>query len=173
MATIHEVLRPSIQGGLSSRQIEQLGIASRSSVSNIKARLQSSGLKAEEALKLSETQLQAKLFAPKASPKSDRPQPDWAEVHRQLRQKGMTRLLLWQEYKARHPEGFGYTQFKHHYNRYLSTLNPSTFGVITDNSINFLLHLFLLLKYLLSIFADGYAIPLPALHRLRCRNRGQ
>jgi hypothetical protein len=80
MATIHEVLRPSIQGGLSSRQIEQLGIASRSSVSNIKARLQSSGLKAEEALKLSETQLQAKLFAPKASPKSDRPQPDWAET---------------------------------------------------------------------------------------------
>ena len=125
MATIHEVLRLSIQGGLSSRQIEQLGIASRSSVSNIKARLKSSGLKAEEALKLSEAQLQAKLFAPKAPPKSDRPQPDWAEVHRQLRQKGMTRLLLWQEYKARHPEGFGYTQFKHHYNRYQSTLNPS------------------------------------------------
>jgi transposase len=82
-------------------------------------------LKAEEALELSEAQLQAKLFLPKAPPKSDRPQPAWAEVHRQLRQNGMTRLLLWQEYPARHPEGFGTSQFKHHYNRYQSTLNHS------------------------------------------------
>ncbi len=35
----------------------------------------------------------------------ERPLPDWAEVHQELRHKGVTLFLLWGEYKSRCPEG--------------------------------------------------------------------
>jgi transposase len=31
--------------------------------------------------------------------------PDWAMVHHELKRKGVTLFLLWQEYKAATPEG--------------------------------------------------------------------
>ena len=36
---------------------------------------------------------------------------DFALVHQELKRKGVTRQLLWDEYRAAHPEGYGYTQF--------------------------------------------------------------
>ena len=37
----------------------------------------------------------------------ERPVPDWENVHRELARQGVTLLLLWQEYQAKHPEGYG------------------------------------------------------------------
>lgn len=39
--------------------------------------------------------------------------PDWGRIHRELDRKGVTLMLLWQEYVAAHPEGrtWRYTQF--------------------------------------------------------------
>lgn len=36
---------------------------------------------------------------------------DFAAIHQQLKRKGVTRQLLWEEYAAVHPDGYGYTQF--------------------------------------------------------------
>ncbi len=41
----------------------------------------------------------------------DRPLPDWPEVHRQLRRKGVTLTLLWHEYKEKNPDGYQYEQW--------------------------------------------------------------
>lgn len=43
--------------------------------------------------------------------------PDWGRIHRELDRKGVTLMLLWQEYVAAHPEGrtWRYTQFCEHY----------------------------------------------------------
>jgi len=128
MSVIKEVLRLKLSAKLSNRQIQNLGIASRSNVSNILTRFHQSGLGIEEALALEETQLQALLFPEQSSlplRRNPRPHPDWNEVHQELSKKGVTRLLLWQEYKERHPDGYGYSQFKEYYNRYKATLNPS------------------------------------------------
>ena len=46
----------------------------------------------------------------------DRPVPDWSEVHRELRRKGVTMALLWQEYKESHPDGYQYSWFCKLYN---------------------------------------------------------
>ena len=40
-----------------------------------------------------------------------RPLPQWSEVHRELRGKGVTLALLWEEYKAAHPEGLRFSRF--------------------------------------------------------------
>ena len=40
-----------------------------------------------------------------------RPQPDWPRLHAELRRPGVTLLLLWEEYRAGQPEGYGYSRF--------------------------------------------------------------
>ena len=37
----------------------------------------------------------------------------------ELARKGVTRQLLWLEYKQEHPDGYGYSQFCHHFHEYL------------------------------------------------------
>lgn len=37
--------------------------------------------------------------------------PDWNHVHAELRRRGVTLLLLWEEYRAGHPDGYGYSRF--------------------------------------------------------------
>jgi len=125
--TIKEVLRLKYLGKLSNRKIELLGLASRSAISNYTARFKKSKLTIEEALQMEDEALVV-LFYPELKQnqqKSSKPHPDWNYIHNELKKKGMTRQLLWEEYKEQHPDGLGITQFKEHYARYAKTLNPS------------------------------------------------
>jgi len=125
--TIKEVLRLKYLGKLSNRKIELLGLASKSAISNYTARFKKSKLTIEVALQMEDEALFT-LFYPELRtnhPKSSKPHPDWNDVHNELKKKGMTRQLLWEEYKELHSDGLGITQFKEHYVRYAKTLNPS------------------------------------------------
>ena len=61
----------------------------------------------------SDTDLERRLFRDTAAPKPSvqRPEPEWDLVHREMRKKGVTLLLLWQEYKAQYPNGYQYAWF--------------------------------------------------------------
>jgi transposase len=51
--------------------------------------------------------------------------PPMSWVHQELqRTKGMTLLLLWEEYRKDHPEGYGYTQFCERYRQFRAKLDP-------------------------------------------------
>jgi hypothetical protein len=56
-------------------------------------------------------------------PQSQRPMPDWAAVHRELRRPSVTLQLLWMEHKEAHPDGHQYTQFVHHYREWARHLD--------------------------------------------------
>jgi len=53
--------------------------------------------------------LECLLFPPPPTPETARarPQPDWTLVDKEMRSKGVTMALLWEEYRAAHPDGFG------------------------------------------------------------------
>ncbi|HAU58597.1 MAG TPA: IS21 family transposase [Comamonadaceae bacterium] len=53
--------------------------------------------------------------------------PDWGRIHRELDRKGVTLMLLWQEYVQAHPQGrtWRYTQFCEHYKAFAATLKRS------------------------------------------------
>ena len=56
---------------------------------------------------LDDEALERVLYPPRpAVPSAERGEPDWAEVHRELKRKGVTLFLLWEEYKSPHPNGF-------------------------------------------------------------------
>jgi transposase len=83
----------------------------------------------DEVLELSDTDL-SQLFENdkpkvKKSKKADIIHPDWDEVRVELTKKGMTRLLLWEEYKEKQPSLYSYSQFNRYYNKFIKTVNPS------------------------------------------------
>lgn len=115
MRKIQDVLRLRWQAALPFRQIGLwVGIAP-STASDYVGRAEAAGLCWPLPEALSETQLECLLFPPEPVPGTIRPQPDWDYVHRELRRKGVTLQLLWQEYKADHPDGYQYSRFCDHY----------------------------------------------------------
>ena len=120
MRKICEILRLHHEQGLSPRQIAASAGCALSTVQGCLRRVVAAGLNWPLPADLDETALQARLYpAPPVS--APRPAPDFAEVQAELRRPGVTRLLLWQEYKAQHPEGLQYTAFCGHYRRWLAT----------------------------------------------------
>jgi transposase len=41
------------------------------------------------------------------------------QIEKELKKTGITRLLVWQQYKGQHPQGYGYGQFCYHYQQWL------------------------------------------------------
>jgi transposase len=54
-----------------------------------------------------------------------KPLPVWNEIHREMKRKGVTLKLLWEEYKQRHHDGYQYTQFSVKYKAWLGGQNLS------------------------------------------------
>ena len=123
---IKDVLRLKFDVGLSHRQIGiSLGI-SHSTVAGYLRRAARAGLGWPVPEAWSETDLEQALFVQPhrvAGHAPARVPPDWPDIHQQLKRKGVTLLLLWQEYKERHgAAGYQYSQFSHHYRQWLGTL---------------------------------------------------
>ncbi len=55
--------------------------------------------------------LEARLFPTPDGPLIDRPEPDWPAIHAEMKRKGVTLTLLWQEYRAGSADGYGYSRF--------------------------------------------------------------
>lgn len=115
---IREVLRLKAEG-FSDRQIALAIGSARSTVQECIRRIRRAGLAWPLPPELDESALHAQLYR-RAVPLSRTPQPDFAELHRELARRGVTRLLLWEEYKTAHPDGWQYSVFCDQYRRWLA-----------------------------------------------------
>jgi transposase len=112
MRKIREILRLKWECGLSQRQIAESCQVARPTVTEYLQRAEAAGLGWPLPEDLAEDALERLLFPPRATqPAESRPVPEWATIHQELKRKGVTLFLLWQEYKATHPTGYGYTWF--------------------------------------------------------------
>lgn len=99
MRRIREVLRLKHECALSNAQIAAaLGIA-KGSVANYLAAASAASLTHTDALALDDAALDARLH-PQRYVYPEFAVPDFAHIHRELRRKGMTLQLLWEEYRA-------------------------------------------------------------------------
>ena len=62
------------------------------------------------------------LLSPEEHPVSRKPLPDFEALRLEMKKKGVTLQLLWEEYRAVHPDGYGRTQFCELYRRHGGTL---------------------------------------------------
>ncbi len=120
MHKIKEVLRLTYAAHLKQRQVAASLRMSQGAVSKYLSLARAAGLTWPLPPEWDETQLKQRLFAPAAgTPTADVPvtpsrftEPDFAAVHQELKRKGVTRQLLWEEYQHAHPAAaYSYAQF--------------------------------------------------------------
>ena len=123
---LKEILRLKYGVGLSHRQIGRSLAISPSVVSRYANRAAQLGIKqwplptGWDDTKLKHAFLQTQVKMKKHS------LPDWATVHRELRNKCVTLQLLWEEYCERNPGGFySYNHYCRMYREWLKTTSPS------------------------------------------------
>lgn len=112
MKDIKAILRLTYAEGLSVREVAERLRIGRTSVSTYLLRAREAGIAGWPPPEpLEEAGLEPILFKRMGRPPRDLSEPDWAAMSRELKRKGVTRTLLWQEYRAAHPDGYGYTWF--------------------------------------------------------------
>src|SRR5690606_27641405 len=74
---------------------------------------------------LGDAELSSLLYGAPREPANDRPRPDPAWIHRELKKTGVTLELLHMEYLQRHPDGYGYTAFCKPYRDWRARRRPS------------------------------------------------
>ena len=116
------------QQGHRIRQIERLCGISRNTIREYLRRISLSGLPTQQLVQLTDEELMAIVHADGMDQnRAGRQRDERHQVIEQrleyykteLAKRGVTRQLLWQEYRSDHPQGYGYTQFCEHVNRYL------------------------------------------------------
>jgi transposase len=125
MRKIKDVLRLHFELGLTTREIGRSLNISHNSAKRYLQRARSAGVGWPLPADLSDLDLENRLF-PAPQPKvRRRVETNWAHIHTERKRRGVTLLLLWEEYKAEHPEGLQYSQFCERYRSFLHKLKPS------------------------------------------------
>ncbi len=122
---IKEIMRLKWGLGLSARQVGASLNISHSTVGEYLKRAEQAGLDWTQVENLSEAAITAQLFPPRET-KRERPEPEWSQISEELQQKGVTRMLLWQEYLREHPEGYSYSQFCERYRQWQKATEKTT-----------------------------------------------
>jgi transposase len=128
MRRVREILRLKHECGASVRAIAVAVGVARSTVQLCLARAAAAGLGWPLPPTLTDSGLEALLFAPVGGSRPGarhKAEPDWAAIHRELRRPGVTLLLLWEEYRAVYPEGYGYSRWCELYRSWETLLSPT------------------------------------------------
>jgi len=127
MRKIKEVLRLKYDCNLSEREISRSCQVSRSTVADYLMKAKAAGISWPEALALTDTQIEERLFPVQRIHSSvKRPAPDYEYIYSQLRtyrKFNLTLVQLWLEYKEKHPDGYQYSQFCDLYRRWRGKLD--------------------------------------------------
>jgi transposase len=127
MRRIREILRLKHEGGASDRQIARSLSLARSTVALTLERAAAAGLRWPLPATLSDRVLEAMLYAGNGRRQGEQRKaaPDWAHVHHELRRPGVTLMLLWEEYRQREPDSYGYSRWCELYRAWEGRLSPT------------------------------------------------
>jgi transposase len=126
MRKILEVLRLRFESNLSFDRIAAATRISKGAVTKYLGRAKTAGIGWPLPAAIDEAALEALLFARATPALERRAAPDLAHVHQELKRKGVTLMLLWEEYAAAHEgQAYGYSQFCLRYHRFAVSLKRS------------------------------------------------
>ncbi|KAB1108635.1 IS21 family transposase [Neorhizobium galegae] len=126
MRQLRQMLRLA-GSGTSSREIAVvLGIA-RSTVQDNLQRAAAVGLSWPLPGELTDDALEHKLFSRNGVKRGTRrrTEPNWADLAVELKKPGVTLLILWEEYRGSHPDGYGYSRFCELFRGFEQRLSPT------------------------------------------------
>jgi transposase len=123
---IRQLLQLKIKGK-SNRRVEEIIGIHRNSVNTYVRLFKASGKSYRDLLELSDKDL-SELFPSSGTIDKQRYEDlssDFDYFRKELKKPGCTRQKLWKEYLFKCPEGYGYTQFNEHLNRWLHRVKGS------------------------------------------------
>lgn len=126
MSKIRHLLRLHTQG-YSKLQIAQQTCIARNTLKKYIATYAKSGFSYEELNQLSDKELEELFVRPYEKPLSEKLQKLFAlfpDMEKELKRKGVTQYLLWEQYKQQHPEGVGRSRFNHYFALWKAQVNP-------------------------------------------------
>ena len=133
MRKIKEVLRLKFEAKLSHEKIAAATGMSKGAVTNAVQRALQQGLGWPLPAELDEAGLEGLMYR-KPAPPERYAQPDYAVIHQELKRKGVTLQLLWEEYEKAHGQSaYRYSQFCLHYHEYRGRLARSMRQVSISN----------------------------------------
>jgi transposase len=125
MRKIREVLRLTHELGLSVRQVSKATGIGKTAVGEFVARAKVIGITWPPP-EISDAELERRLFTPAGFHDGPtRKAPDWAKVHEELKRRGVTRMILWEEHRAEVRDGHGYARFCQLYGEWRKRLSPT------------------------------------------------
>jgi transposase len=126
MRQVREILRLKYEQRLPHRAIARACGIGVGTVGAYCHRAQQAGVSWPLPAEWDDAQLEARLFRRVGDLVGvPRPLPDMAWLHQELKRPGVTLLRLHLEYLAQHPDGYRYSQFCRHYERWVGTLRPT------------------------------------------------
>ena len=122
MLRIRKIIQLAARG-LSQRKISKAAGVGRNTLSFYLGQITKTGKSYQALLELDDAALSA-IVSPIAKPACPDHrllslEPLLPDLSLELNRTGVTKLLLWEEYRSEHADGYGYTQFKKHLNRYI------------------------------------------------------
>ena len=128
MRKVREVLRLYYAAGMSARAIARSlkvspAVPAKAGMGKCIRRAEARGVSWPLPDSVDDAWLERRLFPAPVPNARRRAMPRWSEVHRELRRKGVTLALLWEEYKAAHPEGLQSSWFCEQYRTWASRLD--------------------------------------------------
>ena len=124
MRHAREIIRLKASSVSTHEIARRLGMA-RSTVRETLKRAQTAGLFWPLPEAMNDVALEAALYASRRSKRGHRriEEPDWASVHRELKRKHVTLLILWDEYIVANPGGYSYSRFCELYRSFEKTVS--------------------------------------------------
>ena len=136
MRHVREILRMGLLCKMSSRAIGQsLQVGHTTAQKYLKA-ARKMGVDWASVGMLSDEEL-IKLVSARPLRDTSRPLPDCAQIHHDLKKPGVTLMLLWQEYKEAHCDGYQFTQFCQIYHEFTRTLRMTLRQTYAAGSVMF------------------------------------
>ena len=117
-----------LSDGYSKRETNRLTGVSRNTIDAYELRFQQTGKSFNDLLQLSDTKLAAVVYTKETAKDRDPRRKYLSENQdyylKELKRKGVTRELLWQEYHQEQPDGYMYSQFCELLSKFSSRRNP-------------------------------------------------
>ena len=111
MRTAREILRLHFEHDLSQRAIARACAVSPTTVGDYLERIKQSGLAWAAISALDDSSLKTLLYPEGRGALSRKPLPDFDYLRLEMKKKGVTLQLLWEEYRSIHPDGYSRSQF--------------------------------------------------------------
>jgi transposase len=125
MHRLKEILRQKLVHKRSHRDVEKAVGVSVGLVSKIVKQAEALRITAEDIDAIDEKELESKFYGVRTPKDLERPLPDPAEIHVELRRVGVTLHLLHLEYLEKFPNGFQYSKFCNVYREWLAKRAPT------------------------------------------------